>query len=596
MSEFLTGVSATLIHCELTVPGGTVAGAITTIKLKKGFTNMTKRTCFLLMMVSLFVASHVQTQAAEYRKLSVKDYRDKTKAGWIGQIAGVSWGAPTEFRWQDKVIPENDMPKWTPNMINNAFGQDDIYVEMTFLRTLEQYGLDASIRQAGIDFANSGYALWCANAAGRKNLRSGIAPPDSGHPKFNKCPNDIDYQIEADYSGLISPGMPNTAIDLGNKFGRLMNYSDGIYGGQFVGGMYCEAFFEDDILKIIDAGLKCIPADSQYAEMVRDVVHWYKENPDDWLACWNLCQKKYRENPEYQKCSNGGIDVKINGAYILIGMLYGKGDLDKTIIISTRCGQDSDCNPSNAAGVLFTTLGFSKLPERFTQIDEKPKFSHTEYNFPSLLDVCEKLARQVVVKEGGRMEKDANGEEYFIIPIKASVPNKLELSWDPGPIANSVFTDEEMAKIHVREFREIKEAVSHRFPGWAITNCGPDMEPGIRENFRSMTNILMTHPLDSDTACTLSTEVSIPQNKKTVLKALVSHHNDGDWVLVIRVNGSEQKKQLISKDTVGSNGWLEITFDLTPFANNNVKVDLDNVPNGWSWEAGYWAALEIVSE
>ena len=58
--------------------------------------------------------------------------------------------------------------------------------------------------------------------SGRDNLRRGIAPPDSSHPQFNKCPNDIDYQIEADYSGLICPGMPNTAIAMGEKFGRLM--------------------------------------------------------------------------------------------------------------------------------------------------------------------------------------------------------------------------------------------------------------------------------------------------------------------------------------------------------------------------------------
>ncbi len=77
---------------------------------------------------------------------------------------------------------------------------------MTFLRTLEQYGLDVPIRQAGIDFANSQYRLWVANAAGRTNLRNGIAPPDSSHPKFHTSASAIDYQIEADYSGLIAPG------------------------------------------------------------------------------------------------------------------------------------------------------------------------------------------------------------------------------------------------------------------------------------------------------------------------------------------------------------------------------------------------------
>src|SRR5512139_816588 len=194
-------------------------------------------------------------EAGAWRRLPVREYRDRMKAGWIGQIAGVSWGAPTEFKYQDKIIPEEAMPRWSPKMINDAFGQDDLYVEMTFLRSMEEHGLDVSIRQAGIDFANSGYPLWCANNAGRTNLRRGIAPPDSSHPKFNRCPNDIDYQIEADFSGLIAPGLPNVAIKLGEKFGRLMNYGDGLYGGQLVGGMIAEAFFENDPVKIVEARL-----------------------------------------------------------------------------------------------------------------------------------------------------------------------------------------------------------------------------------------------------------------------------------------------------------------------------------------------------
>jgi hypothetical protein len=242
--------------------------------------------------------------------------------------------------------------------------------------------------------------------------------------------------------------MPNVAIELGNRFGRIMNYGDGVYGGQFVGGMYCEAFFTDDIFAIIDAGLACIPAESQYAGMVRDMVAWYRENPDNWTATWKKCQLKYRENPEYQKASNGGIDVKINGAYILMGLLYGGGDPDRTISISTRSGQDSDCNPSNAAGVLFTTMGFNQLPGQYVEkLDHRKNFIFTEYNVDGLIDVCEQLTRQIVVREGGRIEKDADGREVFVIPVKAPVANQLELTWAPGPVAGSMFTDEEKAQI-----------------------------------------------------------------------------------------------------------------------------------------------------
>jgi len=353
-------------------------------------------------------ASDGDSAKTTLRRLPLKVYRDRMQGAWLGQMAGVGWGAPTEFHFAGEIIPEDKMPPWRLEMINQH-GNDDCYVEMTFLGTLERYGLDVSIRQAGIDFANSGYPLWHANKAGRENLRAGIAPPDSGHPRFNAHADDIDYQIESDFAGIISPGMPQRAIALGETFGRLMNYGDGLYAGQFVAAMYCEAFFQDEPTAIIKEALRAIPAESQYAEMVRDLLRWHAENPDDWQQTWRLVEEKYHRDPRntHGLCSKPGgakdysIDAKLNGAYILMGLLYGRRDPDKTIVISCRCGQDSDCNPSNAAGVLFTTFGASRVPGRFTEkLDRRARFSHTPYAWADVLAVCEKLARESVLNSG----------------------------------------------------------------------------------------------------------------------------------------------------------------------------------------------------
>jgi len=396
------------------------------------------------------------------RRLPVKEYVNRMKAGWIGQMAGVGQGGSTEFKSRGVILPDDRVPAWKPAMINQ-FNQDDIYVEMTFLRTLELHGLDCSIRRAGIDFANSGYPLWHANVAGRNNLRWGIAPPDSGHPKFNRHADDIDYQIESDYSGLIAPGCPNAVIALGEKFGRLMNYGDGLYGGQFTGALYAEAFFQNDRVKIVEAALRCIPPDSRYAEMVRDLLAWFRADGEDWEKTWRLVEEKYHKNPAYTHglCSKTGgagdssIDAKLNGAYVLMGVLYGKGDPEATIRIATRCGQDSDCNPSSAAGVLFATIGFDKLPDRYTSaLDEKRVFSHTSYSFPALVAVCEKLARQIVVQAGGKVEKDAGGQEVFVIPPQTPRPSALERSSQPGPAADSRFGPEEMEQIRAKPGKE----------------------------------------------------------------------------------------------------------------------------------------------
>ena len=70
------------------------------------------------------------------------------------------------------------------------------------------------------------------------------------------------------------------------------------------------------------------------------------------------------------------IDARLNAAYVVLGLLYGNGDMTKTIAIATRAGQDSDCNPSSAAGILGTMLGYSKIPAYWTQglaaIEAKP--------------------------------------------------------------------------------------------------------------------------------------------------------------------------------------------------------------------------------
>jgi hypothetical protein len=554
----------------------------------------------VVFSLSLFVCAVAQDG---YRALPVEEYVSRMTAGWIGQMAGVGWGAPTEFRFNGVIVPESELPEWKPEFVNQ-FWQDDLYVEMTFLRSLEVYGWDVSHKQAGIDFATSMYPLWHANNAGRRNLREGVAPPDSGHPQFNSHADDIDYQIEADFSGLIAPGLPNVPIALGETFGRIMNYGDGLYGGQFVGGMYAAAFFESDPEQIVLAGLKCIPAGSQYTECVRDVIAWWKENPGDWEKTWGLIEAKYNENLDYRKASCGGakkefnIDAKINGAYIVMGLLYGERDPDKTIIISTRCGQDSDCNPSSAAGILFTSLGLENIPDKYTSaLDRDTVFSHTEYSFARLLEVSEMLARDAVVRAGGKVSKDGD-KETFEIPIEKPTPSALEQSWEPGPIANSRYTDAELEE-HIRSKQlsdgrpDMNAVIAEFAEGWQIQDCGLEMDPGVRAMYRGRQRVLVTHPDDGETPCVIWREGTLPVNTQGTLRLTVSHHDGGDWQLIVKFNGEEILNTPVSADTV-TDGWMTVDIDLAPYAGKTVKAEILNQPTGWFCEAAYWGEISLI--
>ncbi|MBR2919743.1 MAG: ADP-ribosylglycohydrolase family protein, partial [Kiritimatiellae bacterium] len=334
---------------------------------------------------------------------------------------------------------------------------DDLYVELTFVRSLEQHGLDVSIRQAGIDFANSTYPLWCANFNGRNCLRKGIAPPASSHPKYHASPDDIDYQIEADFSGIISPGLPNRAVKLGEQFGRIMNYGDGLYAGQFIGAMYAEAYFRgsrwwNEREEIVKEALKSIPAESKYAQMVRDVLSWHNGGyraETAWHKVWEKAVEKYgrKDAPMLGKVSWHGIDVKINGAFLLIGYLWGEGDIEKTMKVATACGNDSDCNPANALGILGCQLGAKAFgPKYVGELDRGKTFASSPYKWDDLIAVSEKLARQIVVAEGGSIGRDEKGE-YFLIPVQESKTSAFFDSLKPGPCGGERYTEEEMKRI-----------------------------------------------------------------------------------------------------------------------------------------------------
>ena len=72
-----------------------------------------------------------------------------------------------------------------------------------------------------------------------------------------------------------------------------------------------------------------------YAGMVRDMLQWHAKDPVNWEKTWELVVEKYRNDKNYYVSP---LDVKQEGAFVLMGLLYGNGDLDKSMVIAMRCG------------------------------------------------------------------------------------------------------------------------------------------------------------------------------------------------------------------------------------------------------------------
>jgi hypothetical protein len=353
-------------------------------------------------------------------KISLDVLEDKIKGGWAGQTIGVSLGAPYEFRYNGSFIQDYVPLTWrrayVKEIMTNEPGiYDDLYMDLTFVDVFEKYGLDAPIDSFANAFAMADYMLWHANQAARYNIQHGIKAPASGFWKNNPHADDIDYQIESDFSGLMSPGMPQTTAAIGDKIGHIMNYGDGWYGGIYVGTMYSLAFISSDVKYVVTESLKSIPEKTRFRQMITDVINWHERFPDDWHYNWMEIQKKWSAEIS---CPDGiynafNIDAPLNAAYVVLGLLYGNGDIGRSMEITTRAGQDADCNPSTVGGILGTMIGYKAIPPYWMQGLEGAEnidFKYTTMSLNKVYQIGLKHALQNIIKQGGSQ----NGNEVTI--------------------------------------------------------------------------------------------------------------------------------------------------------------------------------------
>ncbi len=361
--------------------------------------------------------------------------QDKIKGGWAGQTIGVVYGAPVEFKYNGSLIDEHHIIPWDEHYVKYWWDKkpglfDDIYTDLNFVNAFEKYGLEASADSIAHHWSNTAYHLAHANQASRYNILNGIMPPASGHWKNNPHADDIDFQIESDFIGLMAPGMVNKATEIADRVGHVMNSGDGWYGGVFVSALYSLAFISDDPEYITTQALKTIPEGTKFHGCISTVIEAHKQYPADWKQAWFEVQKKWNQDVG---CPKGvflgfNIDAKINSAYVAIGLLYGDGDFTRSVDIAARCGQDADCNPATVGGVLGVMLGYDKIPAFWLkplQEIEKSNFESTEVSLEKAYGWSMSHALGTIAKSGGKTD----GEEVTI-PLTPPVPVAFEQNFE----------------------------------------------------------------------------------------------------------------------------------------------------------------------
>ena len=386
-------------------------------------------------------------------ELTKEQLYDKIRGGWVGKFIGCTYGGPTEFKYSYKMIPDDKKINWQHGAkIGRKGGEfgglyDDLYMGITFMSVYEKLGLNAPRKEFKRAVAEANFPLWCANLKARINYFDGNI--DQNAPtswRDNGRTDDIDFQIESDYAGLMSPANVKNALKFAEVAGRAFNASDGYYCGAYVATMCSLAFALDNPQDVVEYASRILPKESITYAIVSDIIAHYKENKTDWKLAWKTFHDKY--TPQRK----GSIYAPYNLAYVVIGLLYGNGDFDKTADISTRCGLDSDCNPSTACGILAIISGYSNIPQKWQKYIEPLEktyfFKGTNYTlektystgYMHALSVLksngvninnEKLSIDVVLPDALPYEK--NGFEFGTVE-RPRIPKAFEKFIESGAI------------------------------------------------------------------------------------------------------------------------------------------------------------------
>ena len=320
--------------------------------------------------------------------LATESLRDQIYGGWLGRAAGCCLGKPIE-KWPREVIeaylqfysamplkdfiptgkgfPKNHPAQFrfsgqdcTRGNIDFMPRDDDMDYPVLGLVTLERSGFDTT----SLDIAETWLdkipikLVFTAERVAYRNMVNGIDPPASATHN-NPYREWIGAQIRADIWGYVAPGWPEKAAELAFRDASITSTKNGIYGEMFFAAMIAGAFITNDVKELIDIGLSEIPAKSRLSEVINNTLAWSKTH-DSWSDVWTRIDALYGHYDDVHTIKNA--------AMIVLGLLRGNGDFEKTITTTVLGGWDADCTGATAGSIAGVMLGSKYLPDKWVGV------------------------------------------------------------------------------------------------------------------------------------------------------------------------------------------------------------------------------------
>ena len=274
-------------------------------------------------------------------------WNEKIYHGWLGQLAGGSFGTAIEGYLGDQIeglYGKVDHYVTTPETTN-----DDVVYEVILIEVFEKMGRKLTsdalayewVRQLPYGVSAEGVAL--------RNLGLGIYPPESG-TFLNQYCDWIGAQMRGMICGMLAPGNPMEAARLAHIDGVISHARNGLYGEIYAAVLVSLAFVEADLRKLVKMAAEYIPAESEYAAKL-DYCFSVLESEKSVDKAWKKLDKHFIEY--------NWIHAYPNLAADLLALWHGKGDFAESMSLLAKAGYDVDCNAGLVGNVLGIIHGVS---------------------------------------------------------------------------------------------------------------------------------------------------------------------------------------------------------------------------------------------
>lgn len=337
--------------------------------------------------------------------LSEEQLEKRFHGAWRGRAVGCALGKPVESRkrrpikefltaqnaWElTDYIPHVPPFTWCPQSSRDRIAfmeaDDDIHYTLMGLVVLEQFGPDFK----WYDIANTWnsrlpyYAICTAerqailnyNMRGqRTGNQPGVVTPAFTRRFNNPYREWIGAQIRADGWAYACAGNPELAAEFAWRDAHWTHTRNGIYGEMFFAAVIAAAFAEHDPYRLIEIGLAEIPEKCKLAEAVREALEWKKQCPS-----WEDFMDKL--DSKYEKMS--GVHTVNNALIVLMALLYGDLDLDRSCALAVMAGLDTDCNGATVGSIVGIIDDESQLAEKLHDTIKPNFIGETEITMTDL--------------------------------------------------------------------------------------------------------------------------------------------------------------------------------------------------------------------